>query len=163
MLTVPLVQNLLPLTPVGTPDPVKWKDALGGVRDAAQAASKQGEVLFIDQRQLLTFGEIKGVPLVPDYEKKYMMDEAMADDAAYFAQFNKDLAAHRFKMIISEPLFANYQPNQYQFGNENDAWVKWISIPVLCYYQPQATYKGITQILIPRDTPLSPLPGVTCP
>ena len=162
-LVVPLVQPLLGLGPVGLPDPVKWKDALGGTRDAAVDAARQGEVLFIDQRQLLTFGFITYVPLVPDYEKKYMMDLAMANDDAYFARFNQDLAAHRFKLIVSEELFTNYQGKNYTFGNENDAWVKYVSIPVLCYYQPSATYKGITQLLVPRDKPLPPRPGVTCP
>jgi hypothetical protein len=163
VLVVPFVQPMLGLNPLVLPDPVKWKDALGGTHDAVVAAAKQGEVLFIDQRQLLTFGFIKNVPLVPDYEKKYMMDQAMANNDTYFEKFNKDLAAHRFKLIVSEELFPNYQGKNYTFGDENDAWVKYISIPVLCYYQPSATYKGITQLLVPRDKPLPPRPDVTCP
>ena len=162
-LVVPFVQPLLGLNPTVLPNPVKWQDALGGTRDAAVAAAKEGEVLFIDQRQLLTFGYVKGVPLVPDYEKKYMMDQAMANNDDYFAGFNRDLAAHRFKLIISEPLFPNFQGDHYTFGNENDAWVKYISIPVLCYYKPAATYEGITQLLVPRETAQPPAPGLTCP
>jgi hypothetical protein len=163
VLIVPFGQSMLNLNTVGLPDPVKWHDALGGTQDAVAAAAKQGEVLFIDQRQLLTFGYIKGVPLVPDYEKKYMMDQAMASNDAYFAGFNRDLAAHRFKLIVTEPLFPNFQGDHYTFGNENDAWVKYISIPVLCYYEPMATYKGITQLLVPRKQVTPPTPDTVCP
>ena len=41
-----------------------------------------GEVLFMDQRQLLTFGYITDVPLVPDYEKKVMMNEALSGNVS---------------------------------------------------------------------------------
>jgi len=34
----------------------------------------------MDQRQLLTFGYVPKIPLVDDYEKKYMMDTAMTGD-----------------------------------------------------------------------------------
>lgn len=33
-------------------------------------------------RQLMTFQEIKGVHLVTEYEKKYLMDQAMADNSS---------------------------------------------------------------------------------
>jgi len=163
VLIVPFVQPLLGLNTIGLPGAVRWQDALGGTHDAVLAAAKQGPVLFVDQRQLLTFGFIKGVPLVPDYEKKYMMDQAMASDDDYFAGFNRDLAAHRFALIVSEPLFPNFQGKHYTFGNENDAWVKYISIPVLCYYQPMATYQGITQLLVPREQVTPPTPDAICP
>ena len=163
MICLPMTQTFTSLSNVGYPDEVKWKDALGGVRDASQAAAQEGEVLFIDQRQLLTFGEVKGVPLVADYEKKYLMDQAMADNETYFEPFIKDLANHRFKLIISEPLYVHYQGDHYTFGNENDQWVKWVSIPVLCYYQVETKYEGITEILKPREKAESPAPGVECP
>lgn len=117
-------------------------------------AQKRGEVLFIDQRQLLTFGDIQGIPLVPDYEKKYMMDKAMAGDAAYFQRFYADLAARRFSMIVSEPLFANVQDMTSGFQEENNAWVQWVARPLLCYYAPVETLpEARTQLLVPRDAP----------
>jgi len=92
-----------------------------------------------------------------------MMDEAMAENAAYFAPFIRDLASHRFALIISEPLWIKFQGGDYHFGNENDAWVKWVSIPVLCYYQPVETFLDVgVQLLVPRWEPLEE-PGVVCP
>jgi hypothetical protein len=134
------------------PNPVRVSDAIDQIQKYADAAKTQGEVLFIDQRQLLTFGDIKDVPLVSDYEKKLMMDEAMAEDMNYFNPFYQDLAKHRFSMIVVEPLWVNFQGESYQFGNENDAWVKFVSVPVLCYYKPAETNLDVqVQILLPKE------------
>ena len=123
--------------------------------DIEQVKGK-GEVLFMDQRQLLTFGYVKGVPLVPEYEKKYMMDQALAANAAYFAGFYRDLAQHRFSLIIGEVMRTYLQGEESSSGSENNAWVKWVSTPVLCYYSPLDTYEDVNvQVLVPRSEPLS--------
>jgi hypothetical protein len=88
------------------------------------------------QRQLLTLNIIQGVKLIPDYEKNFLMEMAMAGNKQYFSQFDNDLQNHRFALIIAEPQFLNYQGRNYPFGNENDTWVKWVSTPLLQYYKP---------------------------
>ena len=111
----------------------------------------EGEILFLDQRQLLTFGIIQDVPLLPEYEKKYLMDQAMAGNAVYFQDFYNDLVNKRFALIVSEPLFKSYDDEYDPFGEENNAWVKWVSEPVLCFYAPEKTYKDVrVQLLVPR-------------
>jgi len=125
---------------------------LNQIRGQVAVAKGQGEILFLDQRQLLTFGYIKDVPLVVEYEKKFLMDNAMAGDAGYFAQFHSDLLNRRFSLIISEPLFKKLQGSDDQFGEENDAWVKWVSKKILCYYRPLSTFREArVQLLVPRD------------
>jgi hypothetical protein len=120
-------------------------------QDVAEKES-QGEVLFLDQRQLLTFGYVENVPLVPEYEKKILMNEAMADNADYFSQFYADLEAGRFSLIISEPLRAPVKDSSYEFGEENNAWVKWVVEPVLCYYEEIETFRNPQiQLLVPRQ------------
>jgi len=42
------------------------------IREMVAHAGESGEVLFMDQRQLLTFGFVMDVPLVAEYEKKYL-------------------------------------------------------------------------------------------
>ena len=126
-------------------------------------AKTRGEVLFMDQRQLLTFGYIKGVPLVSEYEKKYLMDQAMGDTAAStFPAFYRDLENHRFSLIISDPLRLPIKDSDYSFGEENNAWVKWVAAPILCYYEPLVTLQEFKiQLLVPLET-ISPdcvLPG----
>lgn len=103
------------------------------------------------------------IPLIADYEKKWMMDEAMANNAAYFEPYFKDLKEHRFAAIISEPLQIKFQGAGGDFSEENDLFVTYVSVPTLCYYEPYETFpeQGV-QILVPRDGVLE-LEGIDCP
>lgn len=150
-------QKILDSQPLVLPSTTQSQEGLEVIRQAVDSA-RGGEILFIDQRQLLTFGEIVDVPLVADYEKKRMMDMAMANDSDYFYQYYKDLKAHRFTLIVTEPLVVNYQTKDYEygFGDENNAWVTWVTIPTLCYYEPIETDRlNNFQLLVPRSNPLS--------
>lgn len=127
-------------------------------------ADHEGEdILFMDQRQMLTFGTVPKIPLIADYEKKWMMDEAMANDAAYFEPYFRDLKSHRFAAIISEPLHIKFQGSGGDFSEENDLFVTYVSVPTLCYYEPLETFQdqGV-EILIPRESVLE-MDGVECP
>ncbi len=93
-----------------------------------------GEVLFMDQRQLLVFGYIPSIPFIPDYEKKYMMDQAMGNNSSYFQPYYRDLAKRRFALIVTEPLKTRRREDLGgPFSEENDAWVLWVSNPTLCF------------------------------
>lgn len=134
------------------PTKAETESALQTIQTEADKAKSQGEVLFMDQRQLLTFGNITGIPLVPDYEKKLLMNQAMSSNAAYFQDYYRDLAAKRFSLIITEPLRTPVQDSSYQFGEENNAWVKWVANPTLCYYEPLDTLKTVrVQLLVPKQ------------
>lgn len=127
--------------------------ALQIVNDAISNAD--GDILFMDHRQLLTFGYVPAVPLVPEYEKKMMMNEAMGGNAAYFSPYYRDLENRRFALIITEPLVVHYQtPGEDAFAEENNAWMYWVAEPTLCYYEPIATLERVhLQILVPRNKP----------
>lgn len=104
----------------------------------------------MDQRQLLTFGYVQA-PLVVEYEKKYMMDQAMTPNVEYFRKFYDDLAKRRFALIVTDPLFTPIKDASYAFGEENNAWVTWVSRPVLCYYMPIETIQDMRlQLLVPN-------------
>jgi len=121
------------------------------IRREVANAKPNGEILFMDQRQLLTFRYVEDVALVPEYEKKVLMNSSMSESAHYFQRFYTDLVAKRFSLIISEPLRAPVQDSSYQFGEENNAWVKWVVEPVLCYYEPIETFKSAQiQLLVPK-------------
>jgi hypothetical protein len=127
-------------------------EILQTIRAEVAARKTQGEVLFMDQRQLLTFGYVKDVPFVHEYEKKILMNAAMGAEASYFAPFYADLEAGRFSLIVSEPLRAPVKDSNYQFGEENNAWVAWVVEPVLCYYQEIQTFRSAQiQLLVPRQ------------
>jgi hypothetical protein len=151
---IPAMTAGLDGAPLRLPSADLTAQALKQIQIAATAASKQGEVLFMDQRQLLTFGQVRGIPLIPDYEKKYVMDLALGGrtNAEYFRSFYQDLARDRFSLIITERLGTQIQGSGHGFGEENDAWVTWVSKPILCYYQPSLTLEpfGI-QLLVPKS------------
>ncbi|RPI30380.1 MAG: hypothetical protein EHM70_14040 [Chloroflexota bacterium] len=112
------------------------------------------EVLFISERQLLTFDTLKGVPLAPDYEKVFLMEMAMSANRAYLDQFHSDLRTRRFGLIVTHPLRIQYQGRSHQFGEENDAWVQHVSEPVLCYYEVAEDFPGLElQVLKPKANP----------
>jgi hypothetical protein len=122
--------------PLLLPSDQQVQESLSILRSEVEIASSNGEVLFIDQRQLITFGEIEGVPLVADYELKDMMNQAMSANTVYFDQFRQDLASHRFELIVTDPLPGFVQGSEYEFGEENDAWLEFAAGPLNRYYQP---------------------------
>ena len=129
--------------------------ALQTINTATQATVHQGgEVLFISQRQLLTFNYVKNVPLIPEDELVFLMEMAMADNASYMDAFQADISHQRFAMIVAEPLVIQYQGRSHGFGEENDAWVRGVSEPVLCYYAPAEKLDAVNLVLYtPRSNP----------
>ena len=129
--------------------------ALDTISTSAEYLDTKGEVLFIDVRQLLTFGYVPKIRLVPEYEKKRLMNEALSGNADYLAPYYQDLADHRFSLIITEPLKMALKNEEGSFAEEGDAWTKWVAEPTLCFYKPIETFKTVyVQLLVPRQEPL---------
>lgn len=136
------------------PDSSAVDAALRGIQEAVDEYEKYGDVLFMDQRQLLTFGYIEVGAFIPEYEKKVLMNEALSSNYDYYSAFYNDIASRRFSLIVTEPLRTPIKDSGYQFGEENNAWVKWVSIPTLCYYQEIQTYKKANvMLLVPKPAP----------
>ncbi len=116
---------------------------------AARQASGDGqEVLFISERHLVAFEHI-GVPLEPDYEKVYLMEMAMAGNAAYLGAFEADLAAHHFGLIVTEPLNTRLLGSEYTFGEENDVWARQVATPLLRHYRVSLDL-GVLWLMVPK-------------
>jgi hypothetical protein len=129
--------------------------ALREINSEVNKYSQLGEVLFMDQRQLLTFGYVNAIPFVPEYEKKYMMDQALASNESYFRPYYQDLANKRFALIVTEPLKVSLKNEGGIFSEENDLWVKWVSEPTLCFYEQILTDKTVgVEMLVPRENPI---------
>ena len=94
-------------------------------REAQKATIGGGEVLFMDQRQLLAFGNVGDIPLVAEYEKKLVMDKAMSQDDEYFADFYHDISNQRFALIVSEPQRLRLAKEGEDWGAENDVPFLW--------------------------------------
>ncbi|MBI3166666.1 MAG: hypothetical protein HYZ24_18425 [Chloroflexi bacterium] len=136
------------------PDSVTVGKALTEIQAAVDEYQELGDVLFMDQRQLLTFGYITEQVFIPEYEKKVLMNEALSANYEYYSGFYRDITSQRFSLIVTEPLRTPIKDSAYEFGEENNAWVNWVSIPVLCYYQEAQTYKKVNvMLLIPKPVP----------
>ncbi|HEX9386701.1 MAG TPA: hypothetical protein VF918_10320 [Anaerolineales bacterium] len=131
-------------------------DVLSITQNEVAKYAKSGEVLFMDDRQLLVFGYIPSIPFVPEYEKKYMMDQAMASNASYFQSYYQDLAKKRFALIVTEPLKTRRREDLGgPFSEENDAWVLWVSNPTLCFYEPVYLATAVNvELLVPKQNPV---------
>jgi hypothetical protein len=148
----PISYALQPSQKPHIPNAQAVENSLAAIRKNINALESNEEVLFIDHRQLLTFNIIPQVPLVDEYEKKKLMDEAMGADAGYFAPFYEDIRNQRFALIINEPLNVIIRGEDYSFGDENDAYVKWVTLPLTCGYKAvfTNTETGV-ELLVPRS------------
>jgi hypothetical protein len=154
LLIAPITYTLRTTERLTLPPAEKVEESLNAVRNKVEEYSTQGEILFIDHRQLLTFNLVKNVPLIDEYEKKMLMDDALTGKSDVFSPFYDDLASHRFALIVNEPLNLIVRGEDYAFGEENDAYVKWVTIPLLCQYEPLYTSNAtMLELLIPRATP----------
>jgi hypothetical protein len=106
----------------------------------------------MDQRQLLTFGYVRDVPLIPEYDKKVLINHALSGNARYFERFYRDLASQRFSLIITNPVNRRLDKTEGHFSEENNAWVRWVTTPLLCYYESFDRLKRVDiELLVPRQ------------
>ncbi|NPA27057.1 MAG: hypothetical protein GXO36_05630, partial [Chloroflexi bacterium] len=115
------------------PEP-RQREILTWVSTHIQRAQNQGqgEILFMDFRHFLTFDLVPQVPLVPEYEKKFLIDRAFSEHWSTFEPYYRDLARARFSLIITEMLKDRTKPpGEANFAEENNAWVKWVVRPTL--------------------------------
>lgn len=115
-------------------------------------ADAPGEVLFITQRQLLTFNEVEGIALQPDYEVVFLMEMVMGNNQPYLQEFYQRLESHQYAYIISGSLSLSTKGRQFPFGEENDVWNARVNQPLWCTYAPVLTLKRLdVQVLAPRQ------------
>jgi hypothetical protein len=114
------------------------------------AETSSGEVLFVTERQLFTYGELKNIPMTPEYEQIELMEFAMSGNRAELEKFYADLSKNRFAYIIAEEQKFTLQKTG-AFKEENNAWVKYVGAPILCAYKPIETLTTTNiQVFVPR-------------
>ena len=126
-------------------------EAIQSTVDSVNSNNPQSKILFISQRQLLTFGSITGTSLVPEHELLELMEMAISDQEEYLEQFYADLSAHDYDLIIISKQYLNFKGDEEAFPEENNAWVKNIAIPLMKYYTPITWLRYTdTEIYVPR-------------
>ena len=117
-----------------------------------QAAAEGDEVLFLSERQLLTFGYLPGVSLVPDYEKVFLMEMAMSGNQPYLQAFQEAIRQQRFRLIVTDSLYDKQKDREDSWSEENNAWANSVAEPVMCYYWVREKFPELgLQLLSPRE------------
>ncbi len=122
--------------------------------ELVNAAAKNGPVLFINERELVTFGKVQAA-LVPEYEAVTLMEMAMSGNQAYLERFYTDLRAQRFAAIVAGKQNLGMK-DEGAFAEENNIWNTRVSPYILCYYQPATLVEaGLSKLefFVPRATP----------
>jgi len=114
--------------------------------------AQDGEILFITERQLLSFGYVQNADLEPDYEKVFLMEMVMSNNQPYLEDFHNKLANHEFSAIVMDSLSTKTQTEKDSFWVENNLWVDKVVYPILDYYEPALSFENKTiNLMIPRN------------
>ncbi len=161
LLIVPVGFSLSRVVPPVQYDALQASADLATLRRTVHSYSKSGQVLFIYERHLLTFGMIPNVPVVQDYEVLTLMEMAISDNQPYLNRFHQDLHAHRFAAIVATK--QNLDSKSVDFAEESAVWNRLVAYPLLCEYVPVLTLQSSNiQVYIPRPSPACP-PFVDAP
>jgi hypothetical protein len=118
-----------------------------------QAQQQGGEVVFVNERQLVTFGSVSGVAMQPDYERVFLMEMAMSNNQYYLRGFVGDMKAHRYALVIFDTLPEQLKGPENPFADENNAWVSYATHTLLKYYQLKMNYPALQlSVLAPCPT-----------
>lgn len=128
------------------------KEELSALRTALQSEKiADGPVLFISERQLLTFDELNDIAIVHPYEKVFLMEMAMSENQAYLQNFYEQLENHDFAAIVTDPVSTRIQDRTRAFNEENNTWVTRVVIPMLEHYEVVRSFKGEEiNLLVPK-------------
>ncbi len=117
-------------------------------------AGKTGPVLFINERQMVTFHEVNA-PLVADYEAVTLMEMAMSGNQDYLNRFYDDLRNHRFAAIVAGKQNLAIK-EEGSFAEENNVWNARVAAYLLCYYESQTVIEADEskiEFFTPRNAP----------
>ena len=109
-------------------------------------------VLFINERHLQTFDMVPEVEMIPGYEKVFLMEMVMGNNRPYLETFYRQLENREFGLIVTEPLYINYQDRTHGFSEENNVWMERVVAPILKNYRPLLTFPELgIQLSVPQE------------
>ena len=156
LLLIPVAFSLSRVIPPVVYDHKQAADDLQTLRTTVQSYSKEGEVLFIYERHLLTFDMIPGVPLVPEYEVITLTEMAISNNQPYLDGFYHDLQTHRFSAIVARKQSTKITDTG-DFAEESNAWNSLVAYHLLCEYEPVLSLESSNiQVFVPRAEPKCP-------
>jgi len=149
LLMVPVGFSLTRFAPPIRYDREEAARELALLQQATGSAASSGEVLFIYERHLLTFGEVRDVPLVPDYEVIALQEMVISGNRPYLEAFYADLRNHRFTAIVAHR--QSLDAIGADFAEESALWNQLVLYPLLCEYEPRLSLEiSNVWVLYPR-------------
>jgi hypothetical protein len=103
-------------------------------------AGPDANILFMNDRQLVSFHTLKVAKFEPEYEKVTLIEMVMSNNRPYMDRFYQDLHNHRFALIITIPMNSKLQDPSFAFAEENNEWVSQVEIPVKTDYHRIASF-----------------------
>jgi hypothetical protein len=138
---------------IPTRDLQEAQQELDALQEIVDQAAESGEVLFISQRHLITFGLIENVDLVHAHEKLLLQEMAMSRNEGYLKQFGLELAEQRYSLIVNDSLprvFKNLE--DMPLAAENNVVYQDVTPLFTCAYQEFARlHNGEVVIFVPAD------------
>ncbi len=128
---------------IRTYDSNRTQSVLAGLQRYVDDVNAQGgEILFITERHLISMHMLKGVTLVPEYEREDLMEMAMGNNVAYLDRFQDDMENQRFALIVVDPLNYKLLPEDRSFAEENNVWVRRVMKYILCNYREEVIFEA---------------------
>lgn len=118
-----------------------------------QATEDGGEVLFITQRHLITFGLIDNVTLVHDHEKVLLQEMAMSKNYVYLENFGAELASHKYDLILMDHLPSVWKnPETTSLAMENNVVLNELVPLFTCAYEVEdVLVNNSVDVMVPKD------------
>lgn len=151
---IPILFLIPLLSPYPKYDQIRNESARQQIVQAVNDLGQAGPVLFINERQLVTFGDAQ-VALASDYEAVTLMEMAMANNQRYMNRFQQDLRDHRFAAIVAVKQNLSIKQSG-ALVEENNVWNSRVSPYILCYYHAIATIEpqgNRIEIYVPTTEP----------
>jgi hypothetical protein len=147
---LPLVPNLMSGQAYPQYDFGSAQAELNTLRQQVEKASQSGgRVLFIAERQLVTFHQVN-VPMQPGFETLELMEWAISNNQPMLGTFYESLHRHDYALIVAQSQRTEFKDAENGFPEENNAWVTKITLPLLKEYQPILTLpKSDIQVFAP--------------
>jgi peroxiredoxin len=120
-----------------------------------QANMTDGDILFVTERHLITFGYLENVELTHDYEKMILMEMAMSGNPVYLGQFAEDMKNQRFSLIVHDGLPQRYKDkDEYSLAEENNVYYERVTPWFLCAYKLAFRIQELgINVYIPKANP----------
>jgi hypothetical protein len=140
MVFIPVLMTVNSGALTGYPDQQFNQMNINKIQVLIDQAGPDANILFMNDRQLVSFHSLKVAKFEPEYEKVTLIEMVMSNNKSYLDRFYQDLQNHRFALIITIPMNSKLQDPSFAFAEENNEWVSQVEIPVKADYHRIASF-----------------------